>query len=54
VHILVEDNGRGFENHSVTSDHMGLRIMRERAEGIDAALEITSMPGNGTKIEIIW
>jgi two-component system nitrate/nitrite sensor histidine kinase NarX len=54
VHIVVEDNGHGFDSHSVTSDHMGLRIMRERAEGIDAALEITSMPGNGTKIEIIW
>ena len=54
VHIVVEDNGRGFDNNMVTSDHMGLRIMRERAEGIDAALEITSVPGNGTKVEIVW
>jgi len=33
---------------------LGLRIMRERAESIDAVLEITSAPGNGTRVEIIW
>jgi signal transduction histidine kinase len=54
VRIVVEDNGRGFDIGSITSDHMGLRIIRERAEGIDAALEITSVPGNGTKVEIVW
>ena len=54
VRIVVEDNGRGFEMSSITSDHMGLRIMRERAEGINAGLEIISAPGNGTRVEIIW
>jgi signal transduction histidine kinase len=54
VRIVIEDNGRGFEINSVTSDHMGLRIMRERAEGIEAVLEIVSEQGNGTRVEILW
>ena len=54
VRIVVEDNGRGFEVNSVTPEHMGLRIMRERAEGINASLEINSAPGKGTRVEIIW
>ncbi len=54
VRIVVEDNGRGFDIGSVTSDHMGLRIIRERTEGVDAALKITSAPGNGTRVEITW
>lgn len=54
IHILVSDNGQGFETGSITSDHMGLRIMRERSEDIHAALQIESAPGLGTRVEVIW
>jgi signal transduction histidine kinase len=54
VRILVADNGQGFELDSATSDHMGLRIIRERAEGIRASLKIESAPGQGTRVEVIW
>ncbi len=54
VRILVADNGSGFDPDAVTSDHMGLRIIRERADGIGAALNIDSAPGQGTRVEIIW
>jgi two-component system nitrate/nitrite sensor histidine kinase NarX len=54
VRIVVEDNGCGFEPGHITSDHMGLRIIRERVEGINAEMEIKSAPGQGTRVEIVW
>jgi signal transduction histidine kinase len=54
VRIVVSDNGCGFDSMSVTSDHMGLRIIRERAEGIGANLSIRSSPNQGTQVELIW
>jgi two-component system nitrate/nitrite sensor histidine kinase NarX len=54
VRIVVSDNGRGFDMDSITSDHMGLRIIRERAEGIKAALLMESSSGHGTRVEIVW
>lgn len=54
VHLIVADNGCGFDLGSITSDHMGLRIIRERAEEIHAAFTIESSPGRGTRSEVIW
>jgi two-component system, NarL family, nitrate/nitrite sensor histidine kinase NarX len=46
----VRDDGRGFDDETRASDetHVGLRIMRERAERIGAKLTITSRPNVGT------
>jgi signal transduction histidine kinase len=33
---------------------LGMRIMRERAEAIGADFHISSTPGSGTCIEVIW
>ena len=48
----IRDNGAGFENAPGTHDesHVGLRIMRERAERIGARLEIHSTPGRGSSV----
>lgn len=54
VRITVTDNGRGFDASSVTSDHMGLWIIRERAQEIGAALTIESTQEQGTRVEVIW
>ncbi len=49
--VEVRDDGRGFD-HAATGapdeTHVGLRIMRERAERIGASVEIDSVPGAGT------
>ncbi|MFQ5419128.1 MAG: ATP-binding protein [Anaerolineae bacterium] len=49
--FIVEDDGRGFnpaqvENHN----HLGLKIMRSRAERSGGQLAIKSAPGGGTQI----
>jgi len=48
----VRDDGIGFTHApgAIGETHVGLRIMRERAERIGAALEVMSTPGRGTSI----
>ena len=49
--FAVRDDGCGFEPDGVPSDlHVGLRIMRERAQRIGGTLQVTSQPGRGTQI----
>ncbi len=33
---------------------MGLSIIRERAASINAMLDITSQPGGGTELALVW
>ena len=39
---------------TVKPTSLGMRIMRERADAIGASLHISSSPGSGTCIEVIW
>ncbi|WP_172135813.1 sensor histidine kinase [Adlercreutzia sp. ZJ473] len=50
LEICVEDDGVGFDVEGISPSHLGLRIMRERLENINASLEITSSPGGGTRL----
>lgn len=50
----VCDNGIGFDMTSWKPTSLGMRIMRERAEAIGADLHISSTPGSGTCVEVIW
>ena len=50
VRLKISDDGMGFEPHTVTSEHLGVGIMRERAEAIGAELRVESRPGAGTDI----
>jgi two-component system nitrate/nitrite sensor histidine kinase NarX len=52
--LRVSDDGQGFDLNEVALDRLGLGIMRERAEAIDAALQIDSQPGQGTRIAVTW
>jgi signal transduction histidine kinase len=54
VHLVIRDDGHGFEIHNVPSEHMGLEIMRERAARIGADLTIQSQPGHGTTVAVTW
>ena len=50
----VRDNGQGFDPDTRTLDetHVGLQIMRERAQRIGAHVEVHSLPGQGTEVRI--
>jgi signal transduction histidine kinase len=55
IHIIVEDDGTGFEvstQESMTTDHdhIGLRGMRERLALIGGSLQIESSVGSGTSL----
>lgn len=52
--LSVRDNGRGFDARAVTDDHLGTRIMAERAAGIGAHLRIDSTPHDGTEVTVRW
>ena len=54
VTLSVSDNGRGYDTQQVSSDRMGLKIIHERAQAIGADLAITSVPGEGTTVEVLW
>lgn len=52
--IEVKDDGRGFDVAAGAPDdsHVGLRIMRERAERVGAVVDIESQPGAGTRVRV--
>ena len=54
IRLSVADNGLGFDPGTVKPDHIGLRIMRERAEAIGGQFIVNSQPGEGTQISVIW
>jgi signal transduction histidine kinase len=49
--ICIQDNGKGFDVHSVNSGH-GLKGLRERAETIGATINIESAAGEGTTVVV--
>lgn len=54
VRFSVIDDGVGFDVAAIPPNHLGLRIMRERAEAIGARLNIYSEPGEGTQVTVLW
>jgi signal transduction histidine kinase len=55
VRLSVNDNGRGFDADSLDQrehGHWGLIGMRERARGLGAELEISSVPGRGAQVVV--
>jgi PAS domain S-box-containing protein len=55
VFLTIEDNGIGIpsrEGATPPRSH-GLKIMRERAEALEGTLTVRSIPGKGTKIEVV-
>jgi PAS domain S-box-containing protein len=54
VELRISDDGRGFNPSQVSADHLGLDIMRERAEAIGALLTIESRVGEGTQVLAVW
>ena len=54
-HVLIEDDGMGIANevcNGQPGEHVGLTIMKERANRIGAELNIESEVGEGTRVEL--
>jgi two-component system nitrate/nitrite sensor histidine kinase NarX len=54
VRLCISDDGRGFDVDVIPPDHLGVGIMRERAEVIGAELTIESEAGRGTEVSVVW
>jgi nitrate/nitrite-specific signal transduction histidine kinase len=54
VTLTVIDNGIGFDPAENQPEHLGLEIMRERADAIGGKLIVKSESGAGTKITCTW
>lgn len=54
VNLMIKDNGKGFEIDDLPPGHIGLGIMRARADKIGANLLLISQPARGTRIEVNW
>jgi signal transduction histidine kinase len=54
VRLTVHDDGVGFDPAAARPGSMGLRTMRERAQGIDAGLRVESHAGEGTTVTMMW
>lgn len=55
LHVTIEDDGKGFQPENISGDqHLGLRIMRTRAERSGGRLNIVSSPGAGTQVTVAF
>jgi two-component system nitrate/nitrite sensor histidine kinase NarX len=54
LELRISDDGCGFDFDHVSPVCLGLSIMRERAETIEATLKIESRIGQGTQVVAIW
>lgn len=55
--VIIADDGKGFQmqgkGESCDTRHVGLLIMKERAERVGATCTIQSSPGSGTKVSLV-
>lgn len=52
--LRIDDDGDGFDLQQTSPTSLGLDIMQERAERIEADLEIKSAEGEGTQVVVKW
>ena len=52
IELRICDNGHGFDSGTVPAGHLGLIIMRERADAVGATLVVDASPGRGTEISL--
>lgn len=54
VNLTIQDNGRGFDLSTISPEHLGLGIMKERSESVGARLSISSEIDRGTQVKLVW
>ncbi len=52
--LTIEDNGKGFNPESAPLSSLGLKMMRERADGVGASIQLESTVGGGTRVTVTW
>lgn len=52
--MQICDDGIGFDKSTIRPSSLGMRIMRERAQGIGANFEISSRIGEGSTVSVSW
>ncbi|MBI1280505.1 MAG: response regulator [Anaerolineaceae bacterium] len=52
--LTITDDGKGFDMSTRKPSSLGMNIMQERAESINAALNVESALGEGTRIQVVW
>jgi len=53
--LTIRDNGVGFDEATLLAKkdtHVGLNIMRERAQRVEATFDVSSVPGQGTTVTL--
>ena len=55
-HLLIEDDGLGMApvSSTVRGEHVGIAIMRERADRLAGTLQIESEAGEGTRVSLMF
>ena len=54
VELSIRDDGQGFEPDQVPPAAWGSKSCSERARAVGAKLQITSRPGEGTEVVVVW
>lgn len=54
LEMIIQDDGMGFSIDTVSDDHFGLQIMRERADQAGVDLSVISQPESGTSVTVCW
>ena len=54
VILRIKDDGCGFDPANITPDQLGMGIMYERADDINAELAVSSKIDQGTQIQVVW
>ena len=52
LQIYIEDEGKGFDLNKISTTSSGIRGMRERALSVGGSLDLSSLPGEGTRLEV--
>jgi PAS domain S-box-containing protein len=52
--LTIRDDGVGFSEAEIPPGHLGMLIMRERAQAIGGVLTVDSAPGRGTAVTLVW
>jgi signal transduction histidine kinase len=54
LELEIADDGKGFDLQAIPAGHFGLAIMRERARGVGAHVQVRSQAGRGTAVTMTW
>lgn len=54
LHIIAEDNGKGFDSQEDNKNGIGINNMINRGKLIEAQIQVTSTPNVGTKLSIVY